>query len=171
MHLLPIFLLCVLQASPVPPVVDGKALPQVPGPLAPRSPDPAGGPGSDPIQMALRKSARTGSIPAVGLPAGPLQVQDTMDDLPGWKAYRIEVPPKATVKVRLKGLHESWFRVRAMNHWGEQEQGMLQNRIPTGNPEASYINPKAEGHAVFFVVDTTETSMGGEAFSLWVTFS
>lgn len=170
MQLFPILLSAFLQTIPAPPVVEAKSLPQVPGPISPKGPDPAGGPGCDPIQMALRRSARKGNIPAVGLPEGPLEVQDALSDLPGWKAYRIDVPAKATVKVRLKGLHEAWFRVRALNRWGELEQGMLQNRIPTGNPEASYINPKPERNTVFFVVETTETSMDGEPFSLFVTY-
>ena len=170
MHMLPIFTLCILQASPPPQILDGKLPPQVPGPMAPRGPDPAGGLGSDPIQMALRRSARKGNIPAVGLPKGPLQVQDAINELPGWKAYRIEVPSKATVRVRLRGGHEAWFRVRAMNRWGDLEQGMLQNRIATGNPEASFINPKPEPKSVYFVVGTTEPLMGAEPFSLFVTY-
>ncbi len=170
MHPFPLFLLCALQAAPVPPILEGKALPQVPGPLAPRGPDPAAGPGSDPIQMALRRSARKGTVPAVSLPPGPLEIQDTMNGPAGWKAYRVEVPPRATVKIRLKGLHEGWFRVKAVNRWGQLEQGMLQNEIPTGNPEASYLNPKAERSTVFFIVDTTEAAMDFEAFSLFVTY-
>jgi len=170
MHPFLLLLPAFLQTLPAPPVVDAKTLPQVPGPISPKGPDLAGGPGCDPIQMALRRSARKGNIPAIGLPEGPLELQDALSDLPGWKAYRIDVPAKATVKVRLKGAHEAWFRVRAMNRWGELEQGMLQNRIPTGNPEASYINPKPERNAVFFVVESTEASMGGEPFSLFVTY-
>jgi len=169
MHPILLFPLCLLQASPAPQVIEAKTLPIVPGPMAPKGPDLAGGSG-DSIQMALRRSARNGSLPAVDLPSGPLELRDSMSAIPGWKAYRIEVPPHAKVKARLKGLHEAWFRVLTVNKWGEIEEGMLQNRIPTGNPEASYLNPKAERRTVYFVVDSTDLGVQGETFSLFVSY-
>jgi hypothetical protein len=168
----PILLLsaALLQSPQAPPLIENKDLISVPGPIAPRGHDPAEGPGSDPFLLSLRKSARHGNIPAVGLPGGPLEVRDHVNGVPGWKAYRLEVAPKTTVKVRLKGLHEAWFQVKTMNRWGDQEAGMLQNRIPTGNPEASYINAGAEPKVVYFVVDTTESSLSDEAYTLFITY-
>jgi hypothetical protein len=165
-----LFVPLITLQTPPPSVVEAKSLHTVPGPLAPRDPDPARGPGSDAFMLGLRASARRGNVPAVGLPTGPLEVRDSQGDVPGWKAYRLEVQPRATVKVRLKGLHEAWFQVKAFNRWGEMEAGMLQNKIPTGNPEASYINPSNELKTVYFVVDTTESSVNGEAYSLFVTY-
>jgi hypothetical protein len=156
--------------TPTPPqVIEAKDLPTVSGPMVPEGPDLAGGAG-DGIRMALRRSSRKVSIPSVALPPGPLEVRDSMSAIPGWKAYRIEVPPHAKVKARLKGLHEAWFRVLALNKWGEIEAGMLQNKIPTGNPEASFINPKAERHTVYFVVDSTDLGVEGETYSLFVSY-
>lgn len=159
----------VLLFQPAPQEVEGKALASVSGPMAPRWPDLAGGLG-DGIQMSLRKSARKGSIPAVALPEGPVEVRDAIRAIPGWKAYRIEVQPFAKVKARLRGAHEAWFRVQTLNKWGEMEAGMLGNRIPTGNPEATYSNPKGHSNAVFFVVDTTDLGADGEAYSLVITY-
>lgn len=169
MHQVLFLSLCLVQTPPAPPVVEAKTLPLVPGPMAPHMHDLAGGTG-DGIQLALRRSSRSSAIPAVELPPGPLEVRDSLSAIPGWKAYRIEAPPHGKVKVRLKGLHEAWFRVLTLNKWGQMEEGMLQNRIPTGNPEASYMNPKGESKSVYFVVDTTDLGADREAFSLFVSF-
>ena len=87
----------------------------------------------------------------------------------GWKAYRVDVPAKGAIHVRLRGEHEAWFRVGTVNQWGVLEKGMLQNVIPTGNPEASYKNPKDETVSIFFIVDTTELNVQGETYTLEVT--
>jgi hypothetical protein len=168
-----LLLLAPAQAAAPPqdlPEVDAKTLPGVPGPLVPHYPDPSRGPGSDSMEAALRIRARRGvNIPAVALPPGSLRLKDHIADLSGWRAYRIEVPAGGGFKVRLHGVHEAWFVVKVLNRWGALEEGMLQNRIPTGNPEASYRNPKAGTATVFIVVDTTMTSVQGEEYTLTVT--
>lgn len=149
------------------PEVEGKTLPVVPGPMTERMPDPARGLGRPNLGDQIRRQARrTASLPAVAVPSAPVAVLDRIAEPAGWRAYRMEVPAKATVHARLTGDHEAWFLVRVVNRWGQIEQGMLQNRIPTGNPEASFINPKNEAVTVFFVVDTTETGTQNEAFRL-----
>jgi hypothetical protein len=149
------------------PEVEGKTLPVVPGPMTERMPDPARGLGRTSLEDQIRRQARrTASLPAVAVPAAPVAVLDRIHDPAGWRAYRVEVPAKGTVHARLTGNHEAWFQVRVVNRWGQLEQGMLQNRIPTGNPEASFINPKPEAVTVYFVVDTTETGSQNEAFRL-----
>lgn len=169
-------LLCpVLAAQTAPPEVAGKDLQKVPGPLvdrisgAPGYRDPAGGPGTSRFQMEIRSNARRGpSIPAVALPNGAVAVSDSVGTMAGWKAYRVEVPPGAKVHARIRGLHEGWFRVSTVNKMGSLEKGMLQNLQPTGNPEASYTNPKAETNTIFFIVDTTEADAQAEPYTLVV---
>jgi len=158
----------VAQAPEI-PVLDGAKLEKVPGPQAPTYPDQ--GP-SDPrpdIQAQIRHKARTGALTARAVPQLPMAIEDSVGDIAGWKAYRVEAPPGATVKARLHGLHEAWFAVHTVNHWGRQEQGMLQNRIPTGNPEASFINPKQEKVTFFFLVDTREMNAEREPYRLEIT--
>ena len=152
------------------PVVDAKSLPGVPGPLVPHYPDPSRGAGSTGMDAVLRARARRGvNIPAAALPPGSLRVKDRIPDTSGWRAYRIEVPAGGGFKVRLHGPHEAWFVVKVLNRWGTLEEGMLQNRIPTGNPEASYRNPKGAPNTVYIVVDTTENHATGEEYTLTVT--
>lgn len=166
--MLTLLLLLLQTPNPDPPRIEAATLQVVPGPLVPKGPDPGLDPAGNPIQSQLRRSARrAGSIPAVEVPPGPVILQDQMTQtIPGWKAYRVEAPAHGTVKVRLRGLHEAWFKVSCMNRWGLAEAGMLQNRIPTGNPEASYRNPKGVPMTVWFVVDLQELSASKEAYTL-----
>ena len=165
---LTLLLLPAMQApAPVLPKVDAKKLPGVPGPLVPRYPDPARGPGTTRMDLMIRGKARRGvNIPAVALPPGSCELSDQISDASGWKAYRVEVPPHGGFKVRLHGTHEGWFLVKVLDKWGRLGAGMLQNRIPTGNPEASYTNPTGAPSTVYIVVDTTETNLQGESYTL-----
>ncbi len=165
-----LFTCSLLAQTPEIPQVEGKTLPAVPGPMTDRMPDPARGLRFNGIEAQMRhQSRRTASIPAVAVPSTPLAVHDRIGDPAGWRAYRVEVPPRGRLHARLTGVHEAWFLVKVVNRWGHLEEGMLQNRIPTGNPEASYANPKAEKATVFVVVDTTEQNMLGEEFNLTFT--
>ncbi|MBS1784681.1 MAG: hypothetical protein JST24_04545 [Acidobacteria bacterium] len=157
------------------PEVAGKDLKKVPGPLvdrycgAPGYHDPAAGPGNSPLQMEIRSAARRGpSIPALALPEGPVTVSDTVGSIAGWKAYRVEVPAGTKVHARIHCAHNGWFLVRTVARMGNLEQGMLQNLIPTGNPEASYTNPKKVTNTIFFVVDTSELGAEAEPYTLVV---
>lgn len=157
----------VQAPAPPPPEVEGKTLASVPGPLTDRYPDPARDPAYRGLDVQIRRQARrTSSIPGVAVPSLPLAVRDRIADPAGWRAYRVEVPPKAAVHARITSVHEGWFLVRTVNKWGNLEEGMLQNLIPTGNPEATFRNPKDKATTVFFVVDTREMGAQGEAFTL-----
>ncbi|MFN8009842.1 MAG: hypothetical protein U0P81_00395 [Holophagaceae bacterium] len=152
------------------PEVEGKSLASVPGPFTDRYPDPARDPTYRGLDVQIRRqSRRTASIPAVAVPSVPLAVKDRIADPAGWRAYRVEVPGKAVVHARLRSDHEAWFLVRTVNKWGQLTEGMLQNLIPTGNPEATYKNPKDEAAEVYFVVDTRDLGAQGEPFTLTFT--
>ncbi|MBL0209766.1 MAG: hypothetical protein IPQ13_02465 [Holophagaceae bacterium] len=153
--------------------VDASKLPNIPGPSASQLSDPARGMGFSGLDAKIRTQARrAGTVqPAVALPPGPLKVKDKVSDVAGWKAYRVEVPSHGSIHMRLRGLHEGWFVVRTINKWGVMEEGMLQNLIKTGNPEASYTNPTMKARTIYFVVDTTELNMAGEDYTLEVTTS
>lgn len=71
----------------------------------------------------------------------------------GWKAYGFLVPAGEKLHVRLTHSHEGWFRLMMVGKWGQVEKGMLQNLIPTGNAEASYINYSDQPRSVYVIVD------------------
>lgn len=153
--------------------VDASTLPKIPGPSTTRMVDPAQGMDSNGADARIRFQARHSSSvqPAVVLPPGSLRVKDKVADISGWKAYRVEVPSGGSIHMRLRGTHEGWFVIRTVNKWGGLEEGMLQNKIKTGNPEARYINYSKEAKTIFFVVDTSEMNIFGEEYILEVTVS
>lgn len=166
--LAPALLLLILAEAP--PVFEGGKLAPVPGPQPPRGPDLAAGIGSTGFDREIRgQSRRAGTVPAVAVPALPSIIEDKVVFPAGWKAYRAEAPAGATLHARLRSVHEAWFRVRTVNKWGLLEKGMLQNRIPTGNPEASFINPKRTATTFYFLVDTTENGAENETYKLEIT--
>jgi hypothetical protein len=157
------------QTTPTPlPELEAKNLPPAPrGPMAPNVPDA----GADASALGqARQGARRGpSIPALQLPAGSCRVKDKIPDLSGWRAYAVAVPGGGSIKVHVVEGRKAWFRVLGMNAWGREEEGLLQNRIPTGEPQATYRNPGAETRTVYFVVDTLDPNMVGEPFTVEVT--
>lgn len=160
-------LLLQTPAAPL-PEVEAKDLPRAPrGPMPPHGPD--GGADASILGQA-RHTARQGpSIPALQLPAGSIRVADKIPDISGWRAYAIEVPGGGTVKVHVVEGRKAWFRVRGVNAWGRDEQGLLQNRIYKGEPQATYKNPTAEARTIYFIVDTMDVNMVGETFTVEVT--
>ncbi|HEY3271381.1 MAG TPA: hypothetical protein VGJ89_09235 [Geothrix sp.] len=155
----------VLQAPAPLPVVEAKNLPPAPrGPMVPERRDAGAEPG---IIGRTRRGARSGpSIPALQLPAGSVRVTDKIPDISGWRAYAIEVPAGGKVKVHLVEGRKAWFRVLAVNAWGRDEAGLLQNRIPTGEPQATYKNPSQETRTIYFIVDTLDVNMSGEPYTI-----
>lgn len=144
-------------------VIEAKDLPAAArGPMPPEGPDHGAESGT---LGAARHMARKGpSIPALQLPAGSVRVKDKIPDISGWRAYAIEVPAGGSVEVEVVEGNRPRYRVRAVNSWGREEQGMLQNRIWKGRPVASYNNPGPGAKTVYFIVDTTDANMTGEAF-------
>ena len=149
------------------PVVEAKDLPEAPrGPLTPQLRDPGREPG---ITGRIRAAARQGpSLAALQLPEGSVRIKDQVPDISGWKAYAIRVPAGGTVKVEVVEGRRGWFRVFGVNEWGRDEPGLLQNRIPSGDPKATYKNLGAEARTIYFVVDTLEENMVGELYELEV---
>jgi hypothetical protein len=96
-------------------------------------------------------------------------VKDKVPDMSGWRAYAIEVPGGRTVKAHVVEGRKAWFRVLGVNAWGREEAGLLQNRIQTGEPQATYTNPTSETRTIYFIVDTLDIDMVGEAYTLEVT--
>lgn len=159
----------LLQAPQAPlPEVEAKDLAPAPrGPMVPHARD-AGAEAS--LQGQARRGARRGpSIPALQLPAGSLRVKDQIPDISGWRAYAIEVPGGASVRAHVVEGRKGWFRVLGVNAWGREEAGLLQNRIATGEPQATYRNPTQESRTIYFIVDTLDANMIGEAFTLEIT--
>ena len=161
----------LIQTNPASlPELEAKDLPPAArGPMVPHLHDL--GAEAGPIGQSRRGARRGPSIPALQLPAGSLRVMDKIPDISGWRAYAVEVPGGGRVKVHVVEGRKAWFRVLGVNAWGREEAGLLQNRIPTGEPQASYNNPTSETRTIYFIVDTLDINMIGEAYTLEVTRS
>lgn len=165
--LLSVPVLLVQSPATALPVVTAKELPPAPrGPMVPKVPD-AGGEAS-PMGQARAGARRGPSIPALQLPPGSLRVVDKVPDISGWRAYALQVPPGGKVKVHVVAGRKAWFRVLGVNAWGLEEPGLLQNRIPTGEPQATYENLTQETRTIYFIVDTLDVNMVGEDFEVEV---
>jgi len=152
-------LLLAFSLHTVPPEpIQGTDLPTVTGPQAPHQGDLANGIGEDRQSLRSRRAGRRGTVPAVAVPADCTTLTDRIFAPSGWKAYRVQVPAKATLIASLKSERDPAFRVYTVNKWGRLEEGMLQNKIYKGKPEASYINPKDTPNTIYVIVDTTETN-------------
>lgn len=120
----------------------------------------------------IQALARRGAIPVVVTDPEATEIVDYTWWPAGWRAYAFLVAPLGELQVRLHHPNEGWFRLQMMNQWGQLEQGMLQNLIPTGNPEVSYRNPKREWRWVYLLVDDPAWwSSKGNPYTLKVTRS
>jgi len=101
----------------------------------------------------IQAMARRGFIPVEPLDEDVETFTGISEPLAGWKAYGFRVPGGEKLHVRLRHSNEGWFRLLMVNKWGLVERGMLQNLIPTGNPEVSYTNFTEKPHTVYVIVD------------------
>lgn len=105
------------------------------------------------IMAEIQAMARRGFIAVHPVGEGTAEFTGVSDYPAGWTAYGFRVPPGENIHVRLTHSNEGWFRLAMVNKWGSLEPGMLQNLIPTGNPEVTYNNPTKETRSVYVIVD------------------
>ena len=105
------------------------------------------------IQAEIQRMARMGMVPVKPVGDDVSEFTGFSYYPAGWIAYGFRVPPKGKLHVRLHHPNEGWFRLLMVNKWSRLEEGMLQNMIPTGNPEVTYTNPTKEARSVYVIVD------------------
>lgn len=145
-----IFLVSTLMLAQV-PVIDGTKL------LPTMGPSIQYGPGWTnalknllPLQNFHQK--RPSFIMTVIAPEGDCDIKDIMNNPSGFKSYRFNVLAKQTVTFKLNVLYKANFRLFTVNKWGDLEEGMLQNLIQKGEPQASYISPKDTTNIIYLIV-------------------
>ena len=73
------------------------------------------------------------------------------------QTYKVIVAPRGELRIRLHHVYEGQFQVLMEDRWGRKHApGLWQNRIPTGNPEAVFRNPKQDWQVIFFLVGDPE---------------
>ncbi|NTV74398.1 MAG: hypothetical protein HGA66_09350 [Holophaga sp.] len=104
------------------------------------------------LMAEIQHMARRGFIPVT--PGGDAEEIVGSSYFPaGWRSYAFVVPGKQKLHVRLRHTNEGWFRLAMVDRWGQMREGMLQNLIPTGNPEVTYANPVDLANTVYVIVD------------------
>ena len=105
------------------------------------------------LMAEIQFMSRQGFVACTRVADDALEVTDYSNFPQGWKGYAFVVPAKGTLHVSLNHVNRGWFRLVMMNKWGDLQAGMLQNLIPTGNPEVTFKNPRDEAQAVYVVAD------------------
>lgn len=124
------------------------------------------------IMQEIQQMSRRGSIRVTPVDELTDKVSGAADFPAGWRAYGFRVPPGENIHMRLRHSNEGWFRLVMVNKWGSLEEGMLQNVIPTGNPEVKYSNPTKEARSVYVIVDDPGwMSTSGNPYEITVTRS
>ncbi len=124
------------------------------------------------IMKEIQQMSRRGSIRVTPVDELTDKVSGAADFPAGWRAYGFRVPPGENIHMRLRHSNEGWFRLLMVNKWGSLEEGMLQNVIPTGNPEVKYNNPTKEARSVYVIVDDPGwMSSQGNPYEITVTRS
>lgn len=105
------------------------------------------------ILKEIQEMSRRGNIRVTPVDEMTDKVTGAADFPSGWRAYGFRVPPGENIHMRLRHPNQGWFGLMMVNKWGSLEEGMLQNVIPTGNPEVKYNNPTKEARSVYVIVD------------------
>ena len=105
------------------------------------------------LMAEIQFMSRQGFVACTRVADDALEVTDYANFPQGWKGYVFVVPANGTLHVSLNHTNRGWFRLVMMNKWGNLQEGMLQNLIPTGNPEVTFKNSKDEAQAVYVVAD------------------
>jgi hypothetical protein len=105
------------------------------------------------LMAVIQAMARRGFIAVHPMGEDVNEFTGVSDFPAGWISYGFRVPPGEKLHVRLNHPNEGWFRLAMTGKWGNIEKGMLQNLIPTGNPEVSYTNFTKESRSVYVIVD------------------
>lgn len=124
------------------------------------------------IMAEIQAMARRGRIHVHPVSEEMVEFTGVSDYPAGWTAYGFRVPAGENLHVRLTHSNEGWFRLGMVDKWGSLTEGMLQNLIPTGNPEVTYRNPSKETRSVYVIVDDPGwMSSKANPFSMKVTRS
>ena len=105
------------------------------------------------IMAEIQWMARSGFIPVTPIGPGVSQLSDYAQFPAGWRAYGIAVPPGGRIAVSLHHPNLGWFRLMAVNKWGQPGPGMLQASVAYRPVAMTLSNPGKEAEAIYVIVD------------------
>lgn len=161
-----LFAVLLSLGDPTLPEIEAKDLPKVSGPISLEYGDPVG----RAHDFGIRRQARKAPPLTRRVEAQDAVVKDIMNEQSGRVAYEVTVPPRTHAHARLRGVHEAWFRMTAVNRMGQLDASLTRNVLMTGNPEAFCDNRGDKPVTIYFVVDTTEPQVFNEPFQVTFLF-
>lgn len=105
------------------------------------------------IQAEIQWLSRVGFLPVIPVDASAESVVDHTHHPSGWKAYGIAVPPGGRLQVELQHSKIGWFRLSALDKWGQLGPGTLQATLAYKPVLLTVSNPKKEAEAIYVIVD------------------
>ena len=105
------------------------------------------------IMAEIQAMARSGFIPVTPIGEGVSQISDYAMFPAGWRAYGIAVPPGGRIQVAVSHPNLGWFRLMAVNKWGQPGPGMLHASVAFRPVAVTLSNPGKAAEAIYVIVD------------------
>jgi hypothetical protein len=96
---------------------------------------------------------RAGFIPITPVDPSTEVIEDYAFWPAGWKAYGFAIPPGGRLQVEVQHEKLGWFRLMAVDKWGQPGPGMLQAAVAHRPVMITVSNPGKENSAVYVIVD------------------
>lgn len=105
------------------------------------------------IMAEIQWMARSGFIPVTPVGTGVSSLSDFAQFPAGWRAYGIAVPAGGRIQVSLHHDKLGWFRLLAVNKWGQPGPGMLHAANAYQPVMVTLTNPGKKAEAMYVIVD------------------
>lgn len=105
------------------------------------------------IMAEIQWLSRTGLIPVTPIGVGVTSISDYAMFPAGWRAYGVAVPAGGRIQVEVHHPKIAWFRLMAVNKWGQPGPGMLHAAMAYRPVMVTLTNPGKEATAMYIIVD------------------
>jgi hypothetical protein len=105
------------------------------------------------IAAEIQWLSRAGFLPVTPVDPAAETLVDFTWRPSGWKAYGFAIPAGGRLQVEVQHTKLGWFRLMAVNKWGQPGPGMLQAAIAHRPIMVTVTNPSAKADAVYIIVD------------------
>ena len=105
------------------------------------------------LMEEIKWLSRVGFLPVTAVDAMAGTVVDHCLIPSGWKAYGFAIPSGGKLQVELQHAKLGWFRLVAIDKWGQHFPGMVKANLSHQPVVLTISNPKKEAEAVYVIVD------------------
>lgn len=105
------------------------------------------------LMAQIQWLSRKGFLPVTPVGVGVSALSDYTQRPAGWRAYGVAVPAGGRIQVEVHHPKIGWFRLMAVNKWGQPGPGMLQAAMAPQPVMITLTNPAKEATAMYIIVD------------------